>query len=227
MEKINYPKMVVSGFLKVGSFIILIIWGAGRLDYWQGWVFFVTAMIAAGIIAYLFRNKQDLIKERAKPGPGMKWWDKVFWVFHVLSYFGLIGIGIADGGRYLWTVNIPIWVYILGYIGYLLTYILVIWAMKTNEFFSSVVRIQKDRRQTVCQDGPYKYVRHPGYSGVLLLFPSMAIILGSYWALIPAAVGVVAIIIRTILEDQTLQNELEGYKKYTKKTRYRLIPFIW
>lgn len=226
-KEISYTRLVVSGILKVLSFILLIIWGAGRLDYWQGWVFFGIMMTGAITISYLFRNKKDLIKERSKPGPGMKWWDKIFWVFHVLSYFGLFIIGILDGGRYLWTENIPIYVYVIAYIIFLSSYVLIVWAMYVNAFFSSVVRIQKDRGQKVCQDGPYKYVRHPGYTGVLFIFPSMAIVLGSYWALIPGFVGTIAIIIRTILEDKTLQKELEGYKEYTKKTKYRLIPYIW
>jgi protein-S-isoprenylcysteine O-methyltransferase Ste14 len=99
--------------------------------------------------------------------------------------------------------------------------------MYINKFFSSVVRIQKDRGHKVIQDGPYKYVRHPGYVGIFFLAPAVPLILGSIWGLIPSGLFIIAIIIRTYLEDKTLHKELEGYKEYAKKVKYRLIPGIW
>jgi protein-S-isoprenylcysteine O-methyltransferase Ste14 len=107
------------------------------------------------------------------------------------------------------------------------SYGFIMWAMFTNNFFSSKVRIQSDRGQYVVQQGPYKFVRHPGYLGVLFWMPSTALTMGSLWGLIPAALAVLTIIIRTYLEDKTLQKELPGYIEYTQKVRYRLIPGIW
>lgn len=220
-------KFVISSILKVASFFLLVFWGAGRLDYWQGWGF-VILMLITGVIAFiLFKNNKDLLKERLKPGPGMKWWDKVFWAFNILLYFGVLGIGIMDGGRFMWTQSIPLWVYIVGYVGYVFGAGIVFWGMWTNNYFSSVVRIQKDRGHKVITGGPYKYVRHPGYVGASIFMLSIGPILGSLWAMIPGGLWVIAVIIRTYLEDKTLQKELEGYKEYTKKTKYRLIPGIW
>jgi protein-S-isoprenylcysteine O-methyltransferase Ste14 len=184
-------------------------------------------MAAALAIIILFKNKTDLLKERLKPGPGMKSWDKVFWVFNFLLYFAVIIIGPLDAGRFMLSPELPISIYIISYVAHVVGYWLILWAMWTNNFFSSVVRIQKDRGQKVIQSGPYRIVRHPGYVATFLIAPSTAIILGSLWALIPAILWVIAIIIRTALEDKTLQKELEGYKEYAKKVRYRLIPGIW
>jgi protein-S-isoprenylcysteine O-methyltransferase Ste14 len=99
--------------------------------------------------------------------------------------------------------------------------------MWVNNWFSSTVRIQMDRDQHVVQDGPYRYVRHPGYVGGILMAVSASLILGSLWALIPASIVVLLLVIRTYLEDTTLQKELPGYADYTKKVRYRLVPGLW
>jgi protein-S-isoprenylcysteine O-methyltransferase Ste14 len=107
------------------------------------------------------------------------------------------------------------------------SYFFILWAMWTNNFFSSRVRIQTDRGQYVVQEGPYSFVRHPGYLGVLFWQPSIPLSLGSLWGLIPACLAVISIIIRTYLEDRMLQKELPGYSDYTRKVRYRLIRGIW
>jgi protein-S-isoprenylcysteine O-methyltransferase Ste14 len=97
----------------------------------------------------------------------------------------------------------------------------------TNRFFSSVVRIQKDRGHAVVDSGPYEFIRHPGYSGAILYYIALPLALGSFWGLIPAGLTVITTIIRTALEDRMLQNELEGYIGYAKRVRYRLLPGLW
>jgi protein-S-isoprenylcysteine O-methyltransferase Ste14 len=101
------------------------------------------------------------------------------------------------------------------------------WAVAENRFFSSVVRIQTERGHVVCDSGPYRYVRHPGYAGNILAVFGIVLALGSVWALIPAAVASIIAVIRTVLEDQTLQEELPGYRGYARRVRYRLIPGIY
>jgi len=220
-------KLIISSILKLAVLFALVFWGAGRLDYWQGWGFIVL-MLGTGLAAFiLFKQNPSLLKERLKPGPGMKWWDKIFWVFHMTTYMALIIVGILDGGRFLWTEFIPLWGYIVSYLVYIIGTIIIFWAMWTNNYFSSVVRIQKDRGHKVITGGPYKFVRHPGYVGASLIALPIGPILGSLWAMIPGALWILGLIIRTYLEDKTLQKELEGYKEYTKKTRFRLIPGIW
>jgi protein-S-isoprenylcysteine O-methyltransferase Ste14 len=106
-------------------------------------------------------------------------------------------------------------------------YLLAVWAMLANRFFSAYVRIQGDRGQSVVTDGPYRGVRHPAYAGGLISNLALPIMLGSLWALIPALLGAISMIVRTALEDRTLQAELPGYAEYARKTRYRLLPGVW
>jgi protein-S-isoprenylcysteine O-methyltransferase Ste14 len=163
--------------------IILIL--AGRINYWQGWVFGgVTALILL-VKSIFFPSRSDLIEERIKPGPGTKWWDKVFYAFYIPAFFAVFIIGSLDGGRYGWTESLPVFVYISVYIMYIFSISIFLWAQQINRFFSSVVRIQHDRGHEVIQTGPYKYVRHPGYIGGILMAISAALVLGSLWALIP------------------------------------------
>ena len=132
-----------------------------------------------------------------------------------------------DSGRFCWTTKFHPSIYIIGYLFYISSIAFFSWAMWINKWFSSTVRIQDDRDQQVVQHGPYKIVRHPGYVGGILMGYGQALVFGSLWALIPAGVVMLLFVVRTYLEDKTLQNELDGYTEYTKKTRYRLIPFIW
>jgi protein-S-isoprenylcysteine O-methyltransferase Ste14 len=108
-----------------------------------------------------------------------------------------------------------------------LGYVLSSWALLENRFFSGVVRIQKDRGHQVVSTGPYGFVRHPGYAGALLAYLVTPVLLDSTWAFIPAVLMAGVVILRTALEDRTLQEELPGYKDYARKTRYRLLPGIW
>ncbi len=101
------------------------------------------------------------------------------------------------------------------------------WATGSNAFFSLTVRIQKERGQAVVEGGPYRFVRHPSYVGGILFELAAPIMLGSWWALIPGGLDAVLFVIRTALEDKTLQAELDGYPAYTERTRYRLVPGVW
>ena len=101
------------------------------------------------------------------------------------------------------------------------------WALIENRFFSSVVRIQVERGHAVCDSGPYRIVRHPGYTGNILALLGIVLALSSMWTLIPAAVALIIAVIRTVLEDQTLQDELPGYRDYAQRVRYRLIPGVY
>jgi len=104
---------------------------------------------------------------------------------------------------------------------------LVIWAMGSNNYFSTVVRIQRERGHTVASGGPYQYIRHPGYSGMIGFTLAIPLILGSHAAFIPAIATVAVTILRTALEDRTLQRELDGYRGYAGRVRFRLVPGLW
>jgi len=106
-------------------------------------------------------------------------------------------------------------------------YSIVLWAIASNAFFAPVVRIQTERGHTVVTRGPYRIVRHPGYVGAILFTLAMPLMLASWWSLIPSAAAAILYVIRTALEDRTLQAELSGYTEFTQKTRYRLVPGVW
>jgi protein-S-isoprenylcysteine O-methyltransferase Ste14 len=120
-----------------------------------------------------------------------------------------------------------VWVNILGLFLVAFGFVFATWAVAENRFFSSMVRIQLDRGHQVCDSGPYRFVRHPGYAGNALPLPGMVMAFSSLWAIIPVAVALVIIVIRTALEDRTLQAELPGYHEYAGRVHYRLLPGIW
>jgi protein-S-isoprenylcysteine O-methyltransferase Ste14 len=106
-------------------------------------------------------------------------------------------------------------------------YALFLWAMASNAFFAEGVRIQTDRGHTVSTGGPYRYVRHPAYTGAIISLVAAPLLLGSPWALIPAVAAAALYVARTYMEDKTLMEELPGYKEYARQTRYRLLPGVW
>ena len=129
--------------------------------------------------------------------------------------------------RHGWTGGFPLVAQAAAILVCCLGYALLTWAMISNRFFSQIVRIQSDRGHTVATGGPYRFFRHPGYLGMVVFEPAMSILLGSWWALLASGLSVLLVLLRTALEDRTLQAELPGYREYTRQVRYRLIPGIW
>jgi protein-S-isoprenylcysteine O-methyltransferase Ste14 len=115
----------------------------------------------------------------------------------------------------------------LGFLLFVFSSFLVVWAMVENPFFEPTVRIQEDRGHRVVSTGPYAVVRHPGYLSGILWTSSIPLIIGSLYAFIPAVLYGVLMVLRTHLEDRTLKDELAGYEEYSEKVRYRLFPGIW
>ena len=218
-------KLIFKSIFFLALIIAITFIGAGRIDYWQGWIY--NGLNIIFLLLSYFLLPRELIEERLKPKEGMKKWDKIYYIVSTPVYFAILIISILDGGRFDWEPRIPILVVIIGVVVYTIGQIIILWAKKVNNFFSTVVRIQKDRGQTVCKDGPYRFVRHPGYLGGLLFTIVTPFVLSSFWGLIPTVIAVVLLFIRTYLEDKTLQMELEGYTDYTNEARYRLLPGIW
>ncbi len=206
---------------------ILFFWAAGRTDIFRGWLYIgicLIGAIAGGLIMWKFAP--ELANHRGYLKKGTKFWDKVFLVIFTISLLLFPAVAGLDVGRFKWSqLGMP-WA-IPGILLALVKFILWHWAIVTNKHLEATVRIQTDRDHKVITDGPYRFVRHPGYLGVILGSLSGSFIIGSVYSLIPASIIIVAIIIRTWLEDRTLQNELAGYSEYTKKTKYRLVPRVW
>lgn len=201
---------------------------AGRLNYWQGWLFLFVTFFFMFFFLVCFRHKSDLLQERIKPGPGIKWWDRIFYTLFLPSYYSITILGALDTGRCGWTQYQAGWLfYLCGYMLFIGGVLFFTWAMWVNRYFSSAVRIQSDRGQVVVDQGPYGYVRHPGYVGMIIMMFGVPFCMGSLYALIPAALASLMLLIRTGLEDATLQAELPGYEEYAERTRWKLLPGVW
>jgi protein-S-isoprenylcysteine O-methyltransferase Ste14 len=185
----------------------------------------------AGIMGRIWAEKRHpgLLIERneALMAGGIKPWDKLLAPLMALSIsFPLLIVAGLDH-RSSWSPVFPIWLNIVGLFLIAGGYFIVVWAMAENRFFSSVARIQTDRRHVVCDSGPYQFVRHPGYAGNILPLPGIVLALGSIWAVIPAIFTTMIILIRTILEDDMLKKELPGYQDYAQRVPDRLFPGIF
>ena len=209
--------------------LVLLVCG-GEFGWWQAWVYsLLIVVVGLGGRFWAERRHPGLLAERQdlEKAQSAKAWDKVLAPLMALSVsFPLVIVAGLDH-RFGWSPVLPLWLIVLGFFLIALGYAFAAWALIENRFFSSVVRIQVDRGHVVCDSGPYRIVRHPGYAGNMLALPGMVLALSSMWTLIPAAVALVIAVIRTVLEDQTLQDELPGYRDYARRVRYRLIPGIY
>ena len=208
--------------------LILLICG-GDLGWWQAWIYSLL-ILAAGIGGRMWAEQRHpgLTAERQNIDniQNAKAWDKVLAPLMAVSIGYPIVIVAGLDHRYNWSPEFPLWLIVIGFILISLGYAFAAWALAENRFFSSVVRIQADRGHVVCDSGPYRFVRHPGYAGNIFPLFGIVLALGSVWTLIPAAVASIITVIRTVLEDQTLQEELPGYRDYARRVRYRLFPGI-
>jgi len=209
--------------------LVLLVCG-GNFGWWQAWVYSLL-IVAAGVGGRIWaeRRHPGLMAERQniEKIQGAKAWDKVLAPLMAMS-IGFPPVIVAGlDYRYGWSTEFPLWLIVLGFILILLGYAFATWAMAENRFFSSVVRIQTDRGHVVCDSGPYRMVRHPGYAGNILSLLGIVLALGSVWTLIPTAAALIITVARTALEDHTLQEELPGYRDYAQHVRFRLIPGIY
>ena len=198
--------------------------------WWQGWAYSVLfASAGIGMRLWAERRHPGLMAERTQlsRAPGVKSWDRLLAPLMVLSLGLPLFVVAGLDHRFGWSPDYPSWLNILGWVLAAAGYGFTGWAFLENRFFSSVVRIQSERGHVVCDTGPYRIVRHPGYSGSVLPPFAMALALDSVWVLIPATAAVVIAVVRTALEDRTLQKELPGYREYADRVRYRLIPGIY
>jgi len=224
------PRDLLS-FLVITAFFALIpLLVVGRWDWWQGWVYaglMLFSTLASRALA--LRKNPGILAERANSltAPGVKSWDKK--LVPLVGMLGPLLILLVSGldVRFGWSPALSGWIPLAALVVLALGLLLGTWAFLENKFFSGTVRIQTERGHHVIDTGPYRFVRHPGYAGSIWTFLAMPVFLGSLWGLIPAVLTGILLIIRTALEDKTLQEELPGYKQFTQKTRYRLFPGIW
>jgi protein-S-isoprenylcysteine O-methyltransferase Ste14 len=223
-------RWIVQSLLGLVGYGFILFLATGRVDWLWGWIFLaVTGLFLAGHVIILVPRNPALLVERQKGvlDRDVKTWDK--WI--VMLGGGVLPmiawIVAALDVRLGWAGPLPLGVHLAGLLMSLLGYGLFLWALGANAFFSEGVRIQAERGHTVATNGPYRYVRHPGYVGAIVAMLGAPLMLGSFWALIPAVLTLAIYVLRTALEDRTLQAELPGYTEYTQRVRYRLLPGVW
>lgn len=224
-------RAVVKNFIQIGFYLAIfaasLFFPAGQLGWTMGWVYLainVLSMLAISMIL-LFRNS-GLLQERVNR-KGKRDWDRV--LAGCMTLFGPISICVVSGFnfRYQWPPQVPVILQVTGILLAILGCILSSWAIASNKFFYGFLRIAREAGHSVSSDGAYRLVRHPGYLGAVVLDLASPLILNSVWAFIPAVLTILAIFMRTKLEDEVLQRDLEGYQSYTRQVRYRLLPLIW
>jgi protein-S-isoprenylcysteine O-methyltransferase Ste14 len=214
------------GFLVLLQAVALFV-PAWKWNWWNAWVYQGLYLVYMAFSSFILLGKhKELVEERSQVGEGAKRWDKVIGMITGIGGFAILILAGLDE-RFGWAGSIPQWIQVAAFVLLGCSYPLFTWAMASNKFFSTVVRIQKERGHTVQTGGPYRFVRHPGYASLLVSYITIPIALGSLWACIPMIVLVANLITRTALEDRTLQNELEGYGEYALRVSYRIIPGIW
>ena len=222
-------KWIVQAIIGVVGYGVLIFAAAGSVRWVWGWMLLI---VIAGMMAahplLLIPINPELLAERAKGtrDQGVMAWDKRITGLAglmMLLTWGVAGLDI----RFQWTGSMPLAFHVVGLTLTILGYALFIWAMVANAFFAEGVRIQSERGHVVATEGPYRFVRHPGYAGVLLAHSTTPFLLGSLWSLIPAGILCGLFVLRTALEDRMLQVELDGYQVYAAQVRYRLLPGVW
>ena len=204
----------------------LLFGAAGRLDWPMAWAYMV--ILTASTVALLMLGDREMLLVRANKEKGAKTWDPFLAnISFILFWPGSSVVAGLDYGRLHFSPPIPMPVRLMALLAFAFGLAFAVWAMLANKFFVKFVKIQTEREHTVITNGPYAYVRHPGYAGSALAFISLPVALSSLLALLPASVGISLWVVRTYLEDRTLHKELDGYSRYASRVRWRLIPGIW
>jgi protein-S-isoprenylcysteine O-methyltransferase Ste14 len=229
MERVGWTAIArLGGLLLVVCALVFV--AAGSVNWPMGWVYVVVSIASTAFSRFVvLRRHPDLAAERGgyQQLEGVKSWDKAIMPW-VAIYGPVIQIVVCGlNRRFGWKPTVPLLWQVAGIVVLVLSSLLGTWAMASNPFFGALMRIQKDRGHRVISAGPYRFVRHPGYVGGIVANAAGPLALGSVWALIPGTLTSILVVIRTALEDRALQEELDGYKEYTQRVRYKLLPGVW
>jgi protein-S-isoprenylcysteine O-methyltransferase Ste14 len=227
-------KLEPAGWMRIATVIsatvasgVILFAAAGRLDWTGGWIYLGVhfgCVTAASI--FLLVTNPELLNQRGRRHSNTKTFDKVFAAFYVLLLMALPLVAGLDAARFGWS-SMSRAALAAGVLLFGAGEAPIIWSMAVNPFLEATVRIQSDRGHRVISAGPYRFVRHPMYVGLILQHMAVPLILGSKWAYVPAGLIALLFIMRARLEDRTLRRELEGYLQYAHSTRYLLLPGIW
>jgi protein-S-isoprenylcysteine O-methyltransferase Ste14 len=213
--------------LVLGILAALLFLPAGRWDWPQAWALILS--FGAFLLLYAFwglYKDPALLKERSQVAGNVKPWDKAILGAYTALLPTVFIVAGFDAGRFRWSA-VPAGAQATAWTGLALSAALIFWTVSSNTFLSRQARIQDDRGHVVVTTGPYRFVRHPMYLGVLILFLCLPPALGSWPALIPGLAIDALFVVRTAKEDRMLREELPGYRDYAGRVRFRLLPGLW
>lgn len=227
------PKLEKAGYRRIMTVLLMFVFidgmmfiAAGTLRWPLGWAYVSVTLLSIFTLGlYAAIKNPELINERGRRAQNTKPWDK--WFAAVYAPVMLLTPIVAGVDfRFDWTA-VPLWLIVVAYVALLPALALPYWSMMANNYLTVTVRIQQERGHQVVSSGPYRFVRHPMYLGAMLTHLFTPLALSSWWALLPGGIAAAAMLIRTALEDKTLQAELDGYSAYANRVRYRLLPGVW
>ncbi|HWP98656.1 MAG TPA: isoprenylcysteine carboxylmethyltransferase family protein [Syntrophomonadaceae bacterium] len=194
---------------------------AGSLQYWQAWIYWtIFSALTLFITSYFFKRSPELLARRAE----VKDQETVKKIPAFLNLFALAYLIPGFDFRFHWS-TVPVWVVVAANLMVFLGYVFIIIVFKENGYASANIKVEED--QQVISTGPYAIIRHPMYTGLLVMVLFAPLALASYWAVIPALLNIPWTIIRIKNEEELLLRDLPGYRDYSIKTPYRLIPSVW
>jgi protein-S-isoprenylcysteine O-methyltransferase Ste14 len=224
-KKKSEGNIVIKLLLFVLVVLALLLIPAGTLYWPEAWLYLlINLLYFIPTVFYLRKKNPELIRRRGKFIVPERGWDMVFTIAVTFIFVAMFVITGLDAVRFGWSV-LSIELKTLGFIGLIFSFILIFLIFRESAFLFRIVKVDKSHK--IVTTGPYSVVRHPMYVAVMIQFSSIPLALGSLYAFFLALVIDIFIVIRTYLEDKTLHRELKGYKKYAKKTRYRLLPGVW
>ncbi|MGO9688212.1 MAG: methyltransferase family protein [Syntrophobacteraceae bacterium] len=215
VESVEFLVMALALFLPAGT----VAWPAG-------WVFLGLLFVSSlPVTWWLLKYDPGLIEERMRFRPQLSW-DKVFIAIVLVFIVLWLILMPLDAVRFHWS-RMPVELKTLGALVLLISLYISFLTMRENPYSSAVVRVQKERAQTVISTGPYRYVRHPMYTGAFLFFLGTALLLGSCYGVLCTPVFIGLFAVRAVLEERLLREELEGYDAYMARVKYRFFPHVW
>jgi protein-S-isoprenylcysteine O-methyltransferase Ste14 len=220
-------KAIVASYVGVIAYAGFLFLGAWKLAYWQGILYLALALVGTTVNHLLVPADSDLTVERARGAKSGEAWDRRLLGWMSLASIATFVTAGLDSGRFGWSGRVPLAVTVAGAVLMLFGQVLFALAKRENAFFSSTVRIQTDRGHEVCETGPYRVVRHPGYLGMFLSLVAFPLVTNSYWAFLPTVFAAGLLLTRTALEDRFLTRELPGYAEYAARVRWRIVPGVF
>ncbi|MCB9422870.1 MAG: isoprenylcysteine carboxylmethyltransferase family protein [Ardenticatenaceae bacterium] len=225
LEKEGKQRIVVVIVYMMVCWTLLFL-AAGTVSWPAAWLYVALQFVIFLTLGlYAAHVNPEVINERGRKSDKTKSWDKIFSLVYAPQIF-LTPIIAGLDHRLGWS-NPGIFWQIVGTAILIPGFSLPYWAMMVNDFLTVTVRLQEERGHRPITHGPYRFVRHPMYAGAILSFIGTPLLLGTWWTFIPCGIAILAVIVRTALEDKTLQAELPGYADYAQRTRYRLLPGVW